>query len=555
MSVDLRSRLRWVVLTLCVGASTALGGQAAPDSIFFNGKIFTSDTEHPYIQALAIRGERIVATGNSAEIRSLAGPGTKQIDLGGRTVIPGINDAHMHLEVSPASKIELDFESPDPTSIELKKSLATAVANAAKGTLVVGDIGPAVFNDLDVNRETLDKLAPDQPVILTTLTGHASILNSAALAKTGIRDGQTNPLGGRYERSADGRLTGVVREYAALQIARKLADLTTDAEALAEVRDDFSRATKFGITSLQDMSNAIAPERCVALLERAPAPIRIRVIRMPLTSPSGRDTAEGRSLPRNPAPLITVSGTKWMLDGTPLEGTFAVRGALGHRPENSAETMFTDLELTFTPGEVEAMLRESLRNNDQLMVHVTGYPATVAMLNAMQTTGGRQAWAGRRVRFEHGDGVFSDLMPRTKQMGVIVVQNPTHLNAVAISPALSQKRAQPLRSLLTAGIRVALGSDGPMNPYLNIMFASTHPDRPSEAITREEAVIAYTLTSAYAEFAEKEKGSLEPGKLADLAVLSQDIFTVPAPELPKTRSVLTLVGGKVVYDAKVLEVK
>ena len=138
----------------------------------------------------------------------------------------------------------------------------------------------------------------------------------------------------------------------------------------------------------------------------------------------------------------------------------------------------------------------------------------------------------------------------------MVVQNPIHLAGVNVLPAigsvLEKLKAQPLRSLLAAGIPVAFGSDGPPNPYLNIMFASLDPDRPSEAITREQAVIAYTLTSAYAEFAEKDKGSLEPGKLADLAVLSQDIFTVDPSELPKTESVLTMVGGKIVYDGNVL---
>jgi predicted amidohydrolase YtcJ len=157
--------------------------------------------------------------------------------------------------------------------------------------------------------------------------------------------------------------------------------------------------------------------------------------------------------------------------------------------------------------------------------------------------------AGQRVRFEHGDGLFPDLIPRAMEMGVIVVQNPSHLDVVTIFPDRSLTRGQPLRSLLSAGIPVAFGSDGPMNPFLNILFASTRPDRPAERITREQAVVAYTLTSAYAESAEKEKGSLEPGKLADLAVLSQDIFTVPPSELPKTTSVLTLVGGTVVYDA------
>jgi len=145
-----------------------------------------------------------------------------------------------------------------------------------------------------------------------------------------------------------------------------------------------------------------------------------------------------------------------------------------------------------------------------------------------------------------------DLVSQTKNLGVIVVENPTHVTIrELLVKRFGLERAnelQPFRSLLEAGIRLA-GSDGPNNPYLNIMLASIYPGKPKEAVTREQAVIAYTLTSAYAEFAEKDKGSLEPGKLADLAVLSQDIFTIPPPELPKTESVLTLVGGKVVYDA------
>jgi predicted amidohydrolase YtcJ len=434
----------------------------------------------------------------------------------------------------------------------VSEALVAAVTKAPRGVILRAYIGPSVWTDAEVTRDTLDRLVPDHPVILASVTGHGAILNSAALARTGIHEGLEDPLGGRYERSAEGRLTGVLREYASLRVNRKLAELTGDQEALAQLRDELSRAARFGITSLQDMSNVIPPDRCVALLAKLPPSVRIRVIRMPLTSPGGRDTAEGRTLARHPAPLITVSGTKWMLDGTPVEGTFDSRAARRDRKGTPFETIFSDLGLTFPPSEIEKMLRESLRNDDQLMVHVFGYNSAAAMLDAMQATGGSREWASRRVRFEHGDGLFPDLIPRAKAMGVIVVQNPTHLDVVTIFPGLSLKDAQPLRSLLAAGIPVALGSDGPMNPYLNIMFAVTHPDRPSEAITREQAVIAYTLTSAYAEFAEKEKGSLEPGKLADLAVLSQDIFTVPAQALPGTMSVLTLVGGRVVYDAGVL---
>ena len=202
------------------------------------------------------------------------------------------------------------------------------------------------------------------------------------------------------------------------------------------------------------------------------------------------------------------------------------------------------------------MLRESLHDHDQLLVHVSSYPPAAAMLDAMQSAGGMQIWAKQRLRFEHGDGLTPDLIPRVKEMGIVVVENPSHLAIenfhTGLRSSFEDSKVQPLRSLLAAGIPLALGSDGPVNPYLNIMFASLDPNRPSEAITREQAVIAYTLTSAYAEFAEKDKGSLEPGKLADLAVLSQDIFTAPLQDLPKTTSILTMVGGQIVYDAKIV---
>jgi predicted amidohydrolase YtcJ len=208
---------------------------------------------------------------------------------------------------------------------------------------------------------------------------------------------------------------------------------------------------------------------------------------------------------------------------------------------------------------MEAMLRESLENDDQLLVHVVGDRTTETFLSAMEATGGKAVWQKRRVRIEHGDGVMPDLIKRVKGLGVVVVENPTHL---AIRELLVKRyglqradEMQPLRSLLDAGIPLALGSDGPNNPYLNIMLASTYPGKPKEALTREQAIIAYTLTSAYAEFAEKEKGSLEPGKLADLAVLSQDIFREAPEELPKTESVLTMVGGKIVYDTKAVSVQ
>ena len=426
-------------------------------------------------------------------------------------------------------------------------------AQVPKGTLIEATIGPKCFHDVEVTRDSLDKVAPNDPVFLGTLTGHAYILNSAALTKVGIREDQRDPMGGRYERSADGRLTGVVREYATLRVNRSFVGLTPDATALKELHDIFLQAAKWGITSIQDMSDAMDPGHAVALFEKTPTPIRIRVMRMPMTTPAGRDIKEGRSLPRHPAPLITVTGTKWFLDGVPLEFTFDPRESHQHIAGPPFDSIFHDLPITFPESEMKSMLRESLEYNDPLLLHVPGYRSAAAMLDAMESMEERKSgWARRALRARRRTLPRSH--PAREGNGHRRRADPVHFNGGLLPGGGDAfEKAQPLRTLLAAGIPVALGSDGPMNPYLNIMFAVTHPDRPSEAMTREQAVVAYTLTSAYAEFAEKDKGSLEPGKLADLAVLSQDIFTVPAEALPATESVLTIVGGKTVYDAGVLK--
>ncbi|MGB6501433.1 MAG: amidohydrolase family protein [Thermoplasmata archaeon] len=545
---------------------TAFGQSAAPDLILYNGKIFTSNEEHPYVQAIAIRGERIGAVDDSKTIMGLAGRNTKLLDLGERTVIPGINDAHYHLSVTPKDELDLDLATANPSLDQIRAAIASAIPKAQEGTIIVGEIGESAYFDTALNRSLLDKWSPHSQVVLFTVSAHAAILNSAALTRFNIHDGDADPMGGRYERSSDGRLTGVLREYAALSVEHEIGG-GSDGFVLKELGSVLSQAAKSGVTTIQDMSGDLTPEQCLALLSQIPSPIRIRIIRMPASTSRGRNVAEGLSVLHIHSGLVTVSGTKWVLDGTPLEGTFASRQAQAklfaeiNHPGISINSMsplerfLSTQQLTFPNEQMTAMLDESLKVDDQLLVHVNGYPAAKSMLDAMQADGGREVWFGRRVRFEHGHGLFGDLISRVKELGVIVVQNPRQLAwKKHFTHDLGFVQAQPLKALLTAGIPVALGSDlsGDVNPFLDIMLATTHPDRPAEAITREQAVIAYTLTSAYAEFTEKDKGSLEPGKLADLAVLSQDIFSVPTAELPKTQSVLTLVGGKTVYDAGVV---
>jgi predicted amidohydrolase YtcJ len=526
---------------LCTRALSANDANGPPDTVLFNGKIFTADASQPYVQALAIRGDRIIATGTSATIRALSGPTTRPIDLGGRTVIPGINDAHQHLSVTPPGSMELRFKSDDPAWREVRDAIRAAAKKSGSARMIIGEVGPTVLEDPLARRVALDQLVPDRPVVLRTFTANGFVMNSAALKRFGIRDDEPNPLGGSYDRSPDGRLNGVARGYAAMAILRKQASLTPAEDAIKQLRETLSDNARLGITTLQDMADELSAERVLDLLIRVPTPIRVRIMRMPLTSPMERDLREGRSLPLDPAPLIRVSGTKWKLDGNPFDGPRELQVKAGDVP-------LWSLSLTFQPPELKSMLQESIRYSDQLILHVSGTPAARAMLDAMESSGGPSVWSKRRLRFEHGDGIRSGFIPRLKALGVVVVQNPSHLNLGEFRTHNQIDSSQPLRSLLVAGIPVALGSDGPVNPYLNIALACTHPDRPSEALTREQAIVAYTLTSAYAELSEGDKGSLEKGKLADIAVLSQDIFTVPIAQLPNTVSILTMVGGVIVYN-------
>ena len=398
------------LLIIALGWTAAVSAKtAAPDLVLFNGKIFTSDADHPYVQALAIRSERIIAIGDSKTIKALAGPGTRRIDLGGQTMIPGINDAHNHIEIHPANLVEIELQARHPTAVDLRKELPAAAAKLPEGALLEVTISPAIFYDTSVNRDFLDALLPNNAVKLVTITGHGAILNTAGLRAYGVAEEDKDPFGGRFERDSAGRLTGVVREYAILNMERTAADAIPEAVAVEQLNKTLDEAKAFGITSIQDMSNDMAPARAVALFEKVPTPIRIRVMCMAGTTVGARNINEVSAFRRHPSSLITVSGTKWMIDGVPIEGTFTPRDAVRKPPSPPFDAVFHDLPLTFPVTEIAAMLRESVANNDQLLVHVSGYLGAKAMLDAMDATGGPAFWRARRARRRLRRGPMSPL--------------------------------------------------------------------------------------------------------------------------------------------------
>jgi predicted amidohydrolase YtcJ len=390
-------------------------------------------------------------------------------------------------------------------------------------------IGPGVLNDPTMTRAGLDKLAPGRKVLLREFTGHAIILSSAALAAINIPDNDEDPVGGWYERDSSGKINGKLHEYAAYDAMRRIAMSTPDIDATQQLADYGSQALRLGITSIQNMS-FVTRARFVQLAKASHFPLRVRVIRFGITDARGRETAAA-----DPAPaasgLITVSGTKWILDGTPIEEGAALRESYHQGTHDVGR-------LNFNQDQMKAILDEAFASKDQLLLHVAGDLTADTVLKMMQA---HPEWNGRRLRFEHGDGLLPDLRDQAAALGIVVVQNPSHFAALRDYPS---PEFMPLKSL--GKIPLAFGSDGAPNPYTDIVDAANHP-REAESISREAALDAYTRGAAYAEGTEKEKGMIAKGMLADLAVLSQDIFHAHANTLDQTQSLLTIVDGKVAW--------
>jgi predicted amidohydrolase YtcJ len=536
------------VLGCCLLLSVSSAQTA--DIILLNGKIFTSDTNRLYVDGLAIKGNRILATGASGDMKKLAGAKTRVIDLKGRTVVPGFNDAHHHAGANYPARffsISEDINAPTPWET-VRDSVANITRYLPTGTLIRAVINPALLEDARARRKGLDSVSPNHPVMLSAWTGHGTICNSAALKLLGYTE-QTHFAGGRLERGADNRLTGLLEEYAGFRISRLLADKLPYAQVKLDIAEDYRSAIAFGITSDQVMSTGLSPQVFQKLFKENDFGPRVRIIAFPFTNSKQLevqewDKAYGKLNAKN-----YTSGIKMILDGTPLERGAYMQAAY---PGTSGNHGFRN----FSDGDLRAFLKHCLDRKQQVMVHAVGNGAVRNLIKAMRSLHPDEFWRSKRVRIEHGEFSvvdekdFADL----RSLGMVIVQNPLHLSTPTVLEEMKgfysgkTNYLQGLRSYLAQRIPLAFGSDGPINPFLNIMVAAIHPNNPKEALSIEQAVMTYTLGSAYAEFKEKEKGSLRKGMLADLAVLSQDIFTIGLNQLPATESVLTIVDGKVVYE-------
>jgi predicted amidohydrolase YtcJ len=511
-----------LVTLLACGVASA---QLTQNIVLTNCRVFLPNSPDEFAQAIAIKGDRIAGVGKTEEMIALA-PHAKRIDCGGRFVIPGINDAHVHFGIVPGFSL---ITTPDSTFDDVKLAIAGAVDETPPDVFIFGTIGPAVFLDPQATRVALDTAAPGRRIMLTEFTGHGAILSTAAFAALGA-SAPADPIGGSFERDANGALTGRVFEYAQWGLQRKLADSTGDPENIEALLRLSDEALTFGITTLQIMP-AMAALRFESLVQQAHPAVRVRLMRIPITDAANLNFGDNRG--------GGIGAVKWILDGTPVEQGAALR-------TNYLGTGLSG-RINFTDNEIRQILNDAVRNKEQPLLHVAGdrtVERVVKVMNAM----GPAEWPDRRPRIEHGDGVQRDLVNDVFRLGVTVVQNPTHFPFRHFYP---DGDYMLLKTLLSRGIHLALGSDGPLNPYLNIQLAVTHPEVPAEKITVNQALTAYTAGSAFAEKL-SDKGSLAAGQLADIAVLSNNLFKTRPEDMPAVRSVLTIVNGKIVFDAGVL---
>jgi predicted amidohydrolase YtcJ len=536
------------VLTLIASASLALLAQGGTsDVLIINGRVFTGLTSRPWVEALSVRGNRISSIGSTAEVQSRAAASARVIDAAGRLVIPGINDAHAHPAALPE---HTELEGPpalveDPSWNETIRRIKSAVTKAPAGGWIIGEIGASVLQDAAVTRFPLDVLTEGRPVMLASWHGHGSLFNTEALRRLKVSDTEPDPPGGFFTRMPDGKtLSGFAHEYADYILRRRLSMLATPERQIAEYQRFAAEAASFGITSVQAMMTGYPAAQAAPLMVKAKLPVRMRVIDFPMDGPAAwRGAAPGSD--SNSDATVVASGIKYIVDGTPVERLMFLRQPYTDAPRTSGQ-------LNFPAVVIQNALPAMIAARQQPMFHAVGDAAIDTILAALESAPDAR-WPSIRPRLEHGDLLEPAHFDRTKRLGIVVVQNPAHF---MLGPVVRARigdrtaRAMMVKSIVRTGIPLALGSDGPMNPFMNIMFATMHEVNPPEALSVEEALVAYTRGSAFAEFMETRKGTLAPGMLADLAILSQDIFKVPVPELPKTTSVLTMMNGKVVFESK-----
>lgn len=550
------------LLLMCVVSAAGCGRAPAgppPEAVFTNGRIWTGDPARPEAEAIAVTGGRIVAIGTTAEISSLAGDGTRRNDLNGRRVVPGFNDAHWHLPTRRTADLG------DARTVDvLQRRLREFAATLGPDEWITGrGWGATDFPDRRPHRRYLDAVFPDRPVLLTDRDGHQTLANSRALQMASVTRATKDPENGRIDRDAAGEPTGVLKEAASSLVRRLIPPVTAD-QVYRSIQAELDKAASFGLTSVQVASGSGASgveyEAYTRAAREATLKLRVRV-----AVPFVRDVTDARLSEflalkqKHAGSLLTFGVAKGMLDGTVDAHTAAMLAPYADQP-GTGLPMWDQTALNTT---VAAYDRVGL----QVQLHAIGDRGIRMALYAFEFAGTTNGSSDRRHRIEHVEVPALSDLPRFRALGVIastqaMFASPDDITLSNYAPALGPERASRSNAFKLfddAGAAQAFGSDYPvftMEVMRGIHAAVTRqlPDStpadgfyPEHRLSVADAVRHFTAGSAYAEFADQDKGTLAVGRLADFVTLSDDIFTIPPARLADVKAILTVMGGTITW--------
>ncbi len=532
--------------------------QSSATLLLTNGKIWTGNPAQPLAEAVACREGRIVAVGSSADLRPFAGPKTEVIDLDGKLVVPGFNDAHVHFYDGGANLSSVQLRDAR-TQDEFRERIRRFAATLPSGRWILGgdwdheNWTPARLP----TRQLIDEAAGDHPVFVNRLDGHMALANTLALKLAGITRDTPDPPGGTIVRDASGEPAGVLKDAAQAAVERVIP-APSEEEITAAIRAAMRYAAGNGVTSVQDVSASPAYLRVYQrLLQRGELTVRISG-HQPLAS--WQRLASVGILANFGGPMLHIGALKGFADGSLGSTT-----ALFFEPYLDApSTSGLASEEMIPESKMLRNIVDADRAGLQIAVHAIGDKANHLVLNFFEEAIAANGPRDRRFRIEHAQHLRADDIPRFAKLGVIASMQPYHAiddgrwAEKRIGPARA-RTTYAFRSLLDAGAVLAFGSDwdvAPMVPLMGIYGAATrrtldgkHPGGwvPEQKITVAEALRAYTWGSAYASFEERVKGTIEPGKLADLVVLSRDILAIDPAEIEHVQVAITVFDGKVIY--------
>jgi predicted amidohydrolase YtcJ len=567
-----------VFLSLVLGATLLPVAADTPptpgvDLVLTNGNIYTVDSALRRVQGLAIKEGKIVAVGTDEEIQHWVGPDTKVIDLEGKFVMPGFNDAHTHMVDGGLRLLRVQVEGTRSLA-EFQQRIRDALPQFKPGEWIVGggwDQSLWKENRMPT-RQDLDAVSTEHPMVFERVDGHSSVANSLALSKAGITRDTPDPENGEIMHDANGEPAGWLKEKASSLVWDLVPDPSLEQRQrglLLAMKD----AARLGITSVQDDSirDDAAPDGVNwenflawrALKEQGKMTLRVTEW-LPFDAPVDR-LREMREQGGSTDPWLKTGALKAITDGSGGSLSAAMLEPFANDPDNRGI-------LRYDPEKLKKMVTDRDAAGFQIALHAIGDRANRVVLDAFEAAQKINKREDTRHRIEHAQFVHPDDIPRFKQLGVIASMQPSHvLSDMRWAPTILGpnriNEAYPWHSLLAAGATLAFGTDYPvevLNPMRGLYAALTRESEegdppggwvPAEKIGIADAIRAYTWGSAYAEFEEHRKGTLAPGKFADLIVLSEDITHIPADQVLQTEVLLTMVGGKIVYRKEAAEAK